>query len=152
MSKNDTDYLLKLAASRAAESDYFLAKVLRAYEKFEKLTSAETARHLGCTPETLIRLALCRRPYSGDPGRFKDDVNRIAEHFGLDVAKIANLVRYVDTMESLSESPQLTSVVSDRGILLTARDQEQKTETKEPEKKADDNEENKEKHEENGAI
>lgn len=152
MSKNDTEYLLKQAASRAADSDYFLAKVFRTYEKIERLTSSTIAHHLGCTPETLIRVALCRRPYSDDPGRFKADIERIAEHFNLDAPKLANLVRYVDTMKSLSQSPQLTVAVSDLGILLTARDQEEKTEPKEPEKKVDDKEEKKGKDEENGTA
>ncbi len=131
MKTNEIDHLLKQAASRAAESDYFFAKVLRAYEKFEGLTHLELAQHLRCTNETLIRLALCRRPDSGDPARFKADVEQVAAHFGIDAAQLANLVRYVDTMESLSQSPQLTGVPTDTGILLTARDQEHPNETEE---------------------
>lgn len=140
MRTNDIGYLMKRAASRAAESDYFLAKVFRAYEKLEKVSASDLAQHLGCPSETLIRAALCRRPDSDDPRRFKADIERIAGHFGIDATKLTALVRYVDAMESFSKSPQLTGALSEPGVLLTARDQEQPSETEEIEEKAEDEE------------
>jgi hypothetical protein len=132
MNQGDTEYLLKQAAFRAVEFDFFLAKILRMYEKLENLNSLEVAQNLGCTPDTLTRLALCRRPDSNDPHKFKADVERIADHFNLDSIKLANLVRYVETMQNLSQSPELADTVVDQGMLLTARDEDLPSEPERP--------------------
>lgn len=131
MKEKNTDYLLEQAATRAAESEFFLARVFNDYERLENLNAPDLARYLGCNLETLTRLALCRRPTSGDPNEFKSDIRKISQHFDIDANKLAALVRYVDTMKSFSESPQLTEDVSEQGILLTARDQEEPSEHEE---------------------
>ncbi len=124
------NHLLERAVSRAAESDYFLAKVFKAYEKLEGISASDLAQHLGSTPDVLIRLALCRRPNPDDPHQFKADIEQIARYFDIDDTKLAALVRYVDTLEGFSKSPQLSGATSDQGVLLTARDQEQPTKRK----------------------
>lgn len=146
---SDIEILLRQAVERAAESDYFLAKVFRVYKKLEKVNTAGLAQQLGCSQETLVRLALCRRPNIDDSVSFKADVERISQHFSVNTDKLAALVRYVDTMEGFSESPQLTGVMKEEGILLTARDQEEDVEKKEREKEKDGTESEENKNEEN---
>lgn len=148
MKEINTNYLLEQAATRAAGSEFFLARVFKDYEKLENVNTLDLARHLGCNLETLTRLALCRRPASDDPNKFKSDIRKISQHFDIDANKLASLVRYVDTMKSFTESPQLTEEISEQGILLTARDQEEPGEREEDEEEEAEEAEPKEEEEE----
>jgi hypothetical protein len=50
----------------------------------------------------MSRLALCNRPRTQAPD-FADDVKRIAEHTGVDVTTLAQLVRTTDSLDSLPD-------------------------------------------------
>jgi hypothetical protein len=121
---NNIETLFEELTRKAANFDYFLAKVFVRYQKLEGLTPSDLARMLGCTVETFNRIALCRRPNSENANEFKSEVGEIASRFSIDPDKLANIIRYVDTMDCLINSQH--SMVSGQkpGMLLTARDQE----------------------------
>jgi len=144
MKDNSIDHLLEQTATKAAKSEFFLARVFKDYEKLENINMLGLARYLECNLETLTRLALCRRPTSDDPSRFKSDIKQISQHFNIDADKLASLVRYADTMKGFTESPQLTEQISEHGVLLTARDQEEPSEENEGEEEKESEEEKKE--------
>lgn len=77
----------------------------------------QLAKELGCQPTDLAPLGLCRRPDPA-PERFRADVERIAEHFGIPPATLARIVREVDATQSLRSA----SPASAGPQLLAARD------------------------------
>ena len=107
------------AAERAAGRRFFLASALLAYARSEGLDQAGLARQLGCEPAALPRLLLCRRP-TGPPAAFRADVQRIAQGFNLDPARLAEAVRVAYALERLAEAGQRT----DAGLLAAARDRD----------------------------
>lgn len=104
------------ALARRLESDAaFLAAPLAVYARSEALDDAGLAARLGCPVETLPLVRLCRRPRP-DP-LFGQDVERIADRFGLNSLALAEALRRVDALEALriGQAPE-------RGTLLAARD------------------------------
>src|SRR5438093_3989449 len=114
--------LLERAAARAATDPFFLGSALAVYRSGEGLDGAALARRLGCSADTLPRLALCRRPVSSDPA-FAADVRRIATWAGVDPDELANVLRYAESIEALWERRR--SSASGQGTLLAARDRDE---------------------------
>jgi len=92
-----TDDLLVTTADRAAAEPFYLARPIRAWQAARGATAAETLAYLGATidrqlgaDQQLARLALCRRPTD------RDDLARIAERFGVNPARLAELVLQAD--------------------------------------------------------
>jgi hypothetical protein len=81
-----SDHLARLA-SRALDSPFFLAYALARYAARESLSDLGLARRLGYTVETLTNLRLCRMP------KDRADVERIAERFGIQPVRLADLLR-----------------------------------------------------------
>jgi hypothetical protein len=112
---------LAALARRLADDTFFLASALREYQTSEILDEEGLAAMLGCSVETLVPLALCRRPTSTPPA-FRRDVDRIAERFGVNAGALAALVRRADALAGLRQR-----ATAERGTLLAARDREDET-------------------------
>jgi integrase/recombinase XerC len=70
---------LEAAAARASRDPFFLGRALAAL--------------LGCPPDMLARLRLCRRPSAAEPNwTAEQDVLAVARHFNLDAAALAGWV------------------------------------------------------------
>ncbi len=86
-----------------------------------ELNLEELAAYLGCDPENIFRLALCRRP-DATALAFNTDVEHLARRFGIQSDRLFAIIREVDSLQSLRDhlafKPQ-----SDR-MLLAARDRE----------------------------
>jgi len=91
---------------RLRDNPDFMAFVLAAYQRQERLSDDALAKYLNTTPAMLPRLALCKRPASNSP-QFADQVRQIAAYTDIDAAKLANMVRQVDTLEKLAEQPEV---------------------------------------------
>jgi hypothetical protein len=111
------DALLRRAAERAAGRPFFLAAALLPYARAEGLNYAALAERLGCAPAVLPRLLLCRRPRP-EPGAFRADLEQLGATFGLDVGRLAAMVRLADARAAL-QAAQL-----EPGLLAAARDRE----------------------------
>jgi hypothetical protein len=87
----------------------------------------------------LARLALCRRP-GADSVEFADQVRQIAAYTGIRAAVLANVIRQVDSLESLAgrpETPDSTELSAlqpypQLGLLAAARDRCEIEEEQEP--------------------
>jgi hypothetical protein len=109
--------LLRRAAERAAQRPFYLASVLLAYARAERLDDAGLASRLGCDPASLPHLLLCRRP-TGEGIVFRADVEAIARRFTLDARRLRDVIRAADALVSLqAAAPDKTG-----GLLAAARD------------------------------
>lgn len=111
--------LLRRAAERAVERRFFLGSALLPYARAEGLDDAGLAGRLGCAPDALPALLLCRRP-DRKGGQFRMDVERIADRFGLDAARLAQVIRLADALEAFAA----TASDAPGGLLAAARDRD----------------------------
>ncbi len=92
-----SDYLRRLAG-RACGDPWFLGWALAAYQRRRGLDDAALAAELGCVPDVLVLLRLCRRPGTGEPGRtLQGDVEEIARRFAVEPAVLARIVKEAGT-------------------------------------------------------
>lgn len=117
MTEPANDALRRRAAAAAASRPRFLAAALARFRAAEALDEADLARWLGIAPAQLPRLALCTLPR---PDRFRADVEAIAGRFGIEPARLANLLREVDALAALDAA----DVASGAGLLAAARARE----------------------------
>lgn len=119
---------LRALVRRAEGEPFFLASALKAYAESEGMNDENLARFLGCAPEALDPIRLCRRP-AGEAPRFRDDVLRIAQHFGLHADRLAGILRRVDALAALRPGGAPPG-----GELRAARDREPDAEESEEER------------------
>jgi hypothetical protein len=80
---------------------------------------------LGCSPEQIFRLALCRRP---DIRTFRQDVERVAAYVGANALRLAEMLREVDAWTALQETTADSTLQPGSGLLMAARDREEPAE------------------------
>ena len=117
---------LQHAARRAAHHPFFLAGVLLAYQEAHKMNDHALASFLGCAPDDLPRLALCRRPRAAPP-EFRADLAHLAARFHLRAEQLANLLREVDALQSIQR--QAAQAHGTQRILRAARDRDDEPDT-----------------------
>lgn len=108
-----TDQDVCRAAASATSRPAFLAAVFARLQAAEHLEWDGLANRLGVAPATLCRMALCLRPRSTS---FRQDVVAIATRFHADVAALAQVIRFVDTLDAFADQPAAG------GLLAAARD------------------------------
>ena len=79
-------------AQQARQHPTLMAGLLAHYQQHENLTESELAAFLKGDKETLVVLALCRRPRL-DPAHFRADVKQIAAYTTVNARCLARLVR-----------------------------------------------------------
>src|SRR5262249_13954984 len=94
----------------------FLASLLAAYARAERLDDAGLAGALGCDAATLTSLRLCRAPREDACG-LREDVEHLAERFSLDAARLAAVVQRGRVAARFAAAGG-----AGRGRLLAARD------------------------------
>ena len=104
-------------ARRVQVDPFFLASALAIYARSEGIDDAVLAAHLGCPPETLTMLRLCRRPHPDE--RFAREITTIAERFPVGAEALAMVVRRADALDAMRETD-----AGERGTLIAARDRE----------------------------
>lgn len=114
MSEIDGERLLRRAAARASEDEFFVASALAAYKSERELDNAELAAWLGCDASRLTRLGLCRRPETRSQG-FGAEVQQIAAYAGVQPLALASLLKEVSALSALR-------VAEPSATLLAARD------------------------------
>ena len=107
------------ALAQRVESDaFFLAEALAAYARAEKLSDDQLAQRLGCVPDQLDAVRLCRRPRSS-AREFQHDVDQIAAVFQIDATVLAEVVRRADSLRAFRRVADTRA-----GYLMAARDLE----------------------------
>jgi hypothetical protein len=107
---------LERLARRVRDDPRFLALVLAFYAESERLDDAALAARLGCPPENLPMLRLCRAPDPA-PAVFQTDIARIAARFGADPDTLAAAVRRGEVLVKFRAAN-----FQDCGTLMAARD------------------------------
>ena len=93
--------------SLASRDPFYLGWYLASYSETTGMSKAEVGMELGCLPEAVDSISLCRAPRA-EP-HFREDVEAVADKFQARADKLACIVRYV-------------RVSSDTGVLLASRD------------------------------
>jgi hypothetical protein len=107
------------ALARKVQGDpFFLASLLTLYARSDDLDDTGLAAALGCPPERLSGLRLCRAPRP-DPAGFREDVAGIAAEFGLDPDRLAEAVMRGRAIREIGAAP-----AGGRGFLMAARDEQ----------------------------
>lgn len=110
MGSNLYSKILSRAIERASQRPFFVAGDLLTFQSLRHYDDDGLASFLGCAPEALPNLALCRRPDAAD-SRFHDEVGQIAAHVGADASRLAELFAVVAAaggrypQRSLGDSP-----------------------------------------------
>jgi len=99
----DISPIRSIIASRLSSNPAFMAYALKRYAEMEGLTAEQVAADLGILPELYDRLALCRRPMTGDP-EFSKVVHRLADYALVDAGALANLLRLVEAVAVIGEA------------------------------------------------
>lgn len=126
-----TDPIIRLAR-RVDDDPFFVASALREYAASENLDEAALAARLGCSVETLARVALCRRPHPSPP-RFREDLARIATRFGVKPDVLAEMLRRAAVLERARRGG-----AAEHGTLMAARDRESPAEPGSPDPETGD--------------
>lgn len=108
---------LEALAARAEREPFFLAAPLAAYARSEQLDDAGLAAALGCRPEDLVMVRLCRAPRT-EPSEFWEDVSAVAARFGLDAQRLAEAVKRGRVVI------RLQAAQPEAGGLMAARDRD----------------------------
>jgi len=106
------------AAERARNEPWTLGWLLSRCCELEDISDDDIATELGCTPDTLHWIYLCRAP---SQAHFSDDIGLIAQRFGLEPTRLAALIRRVDAVAALAAP---CHDASDTVLLMAARDRE----------------------------
>ena len=121
MTHSDDARMLAYAANRAKAHPHYLGWVLAQYSKLENIAEPDLAKILRTTSHDLARLSLCLRPRADC---FAEDVEHISATFNLDAGRLAQVVRFVESMEAMA-SPDTNTVSAESGFLIAARARKQ---------------------------
>lgn len=122
MTRSDDARILAYAANRAKAQPHYLGWVLARYSTLENITESELAEILGTTSHDLARLSLCLRPR---PNCFGEDVEHISATFNLNAGRLAQVVRFVESVEAMA-GPNTSTVTTASGLLMAARARRQR--------------------------
>ena len=128
---SSSELLVGLVA-RLERNPAFMANVLAIYRKQERISIVTLAQELETTPDTLTRLALCKRPDSNS-FNFADQVRQLSKFTDIDAMQIANILRQVESLDAVKQPPQLVQLddTGERiqqvghGLLAAARDDDE---------------------------
>jgi hypothetical protein len=109
---------VEMMARHAADRPFFLAWLLSAYAQSEGLDDAGLAKALGCSPQTLTMLRLCRAPRT-DAAEFREDVRCIAERFAIEPMALAEAVKRGRVVRGMR------AAAAEAATLMAARDREE---------------------------
>src|SRR5688572_15320693 len=101
-------------ADRLVDDPTAFAWVFARYRAAEGVDDLTLAAFLGVAPELLAQIEICATPR---PGLFREDITTVAERFGANPTRLAQVVRHVQALESLYQAP-----MGGHGLLAAARE------------------------------
>jgi hypothetical protein len=121
MTRPDDARMLAYAANRAKAHPHYLGWVLARYSQLENIAEPDLAKILRTTSHDLARLSLCLRPRADC---FAEDVEHISATFNLDASRLAQIVRFVESIDTMA-SLDTSTVSAESGLLMAARARKQ---------------------------
>lgn len=127
MSLEDAFTAMTELANRLRTDPNYMSYVLFKYQAQERLADSALAVELGTLPELVVRLALCKRP-SSQSATFANDVRLLAEYSLIDEARLANILRQVESLEKFWLRGEIRQLGDEEranslnGLLAAARD------------------------------
>ena len=100
--------------AKLGDHEGFLAWAFARYLAAERITEDALAARFGIARESLDLMGICGQPR---PQFFKEDVEAIADRFGVEPTRLANLLREVEVLEAFRPKPEVGATV-----LAAARD------------------------------
>src|SRR5512133_3973317 len=91
-----TLHQLKLMMTKLQNDPRTMAWIISTYQKQERLSWDKISNILRTTEDSLVRLALCKRPNSNS-GDFSQQVARLAQYANIDLILLTNMIRQVET-------------------------------------------------------
>ena len=129
---------------RLKSNPSFMSWVLATYQKQDHVSETNLINILNTTPDMFYRLALCKRPDSNRP-EFIDEIRQLANYTSIDPARLANLIRQVEALETFKTMPnpletkaETQTYLPSTGVLAAARDQDENIEPAPPPDEASD--------------
>lgn len=101
---------MKKISFMASQDPFYLGWHLARYSEIKGMSMGEVGRELGCLPETINSIALCRAPRA-EPPDFQNDIERVADRFQIRADRLMGIVRYAQVSDGES-------------VLLAARDRD----------------------------
>ena len=105
-----TGDMTRKMVSLASRDPFYLGWHLTSYAEMTGMSMSEVGMELGCLPETVDSISLCRAPRA-EPPHFQRDVERVAGRFQIRSDRLMNMVRYA-------------RIASEESMLMAARDRE----------------------------
>ncbi|HEX5754526.1 MAG TPA: hypothetical protein VFZ09_50550 [Archangium sp.] len=109
---------LAVAARSSGQHDWTLGYVFEQYRKYENKSAEALAEELGCSPDTLAWLSLCRRP---SEEHFAEHLEEIGKRFEVEPHRLAAVIRHVEFLDVLPERRDAEEE-GEESFLLAARD------------------------------
>jgi hypothetical protein len=125
MNTKPTPSLIR-AAHRAVNDPFFLASILKEYQRAHHLDNEGLATLLGCRVDDLPRLALCRRPAT-EQQAFVHDIDHLAQRFHLQADQLATIIRQVDILNIWQQQMPFHLQATSPNMLSAARDRDEKS-------------------------
>jgi len=92
---------LKIIARTLLDDPSYMAWVIKIYLVQEKLSGRNLADILGVSEESLVRLALCKRPHLNTRD-FSNQIRKISQYTSIDIYALARLIRQFESITSLA--------------------------------------------------
>lgn len=122
MTDNMETELFRRAVERATKEPFLLAHLLDVQGATLGGHWLDAAAKLGCTTESAVRLALCRRPDS-TKADFAEQIRQIAAYAGIDADALAQFIREAEAIQSLRQTRPHSGTTNEiEGLLLAALD------------------------------
>ena len=77
----------------ASQNPFYLGWHLARYSEYRGVSMEELSNQLGCLPQAIVSMSLCRAPREDAP-HFQNDIERVAERFQARAYELMRIVRH----------------------------------------------------------
>ena len=121
---------MQIMAKKLKSNSDFMAWVISTYQKQEHLSQNKFIELAKINEIAFIKLSLCKRPETSS-AEFRKQIDQISEYVGINPYFLANMIRLVESLESLAKqvnTNNLSEKWSNLGF-VAARDRQEEDDT-----------------------
>lgn len=101
LDKNTLHQMQKMA-NKLQDNPLYMAWVISVFQKQEHITGYQLIELIKTNEESIAKLSLCKRPKT-DSAEFAKQLKQISEYTNIDITFLANMIRQVESVESISQ-------------------------------------------------